>query len=311
MNLFRYRDQAQCLDTTLALTRGNPVGPWAVLDHLRLDKGSTTCVLNAAEGSPALIGQVRYENEHTARVAFVMPAEEMTQARLTALLEGLARQAGAHGSHVVLAEVEEHSPLFEALRHAGFSVFTWQRIWHVHSLPGGESGPVWELASELDHLAVRNLIHTLIPPLVQSAETFPASLSEGWVLFQQQEVLGFAAPVFGPRGIVVHPLLHPAVEDVTAALRGLISAMPFVLGRPVYVVVRAYQSYLESALESLGAESGPRQAVLVKHLTSLQRRPAFAARNGSLEKHQPALVDTIGGETPLPLVQYESRERLN
>ncbi len=282
-----------------------------MLDHLRLDKGSTTCVLHAAEGSPALIGQVRYENEHTARIAFVLPASQASPPRLTALLEGLSHQAGAHGSQVVLAEAEEHSPLFEALRRAGFSVFTWQRIWRILSLPIGESGVTWELASELDHLAVRNLIHTLIPPLVQSAEIFPASLSEGWVLFQQQEVLGYAAPVFGPRGIVVHPLLHPAVEDVAAALRGLISAMPFVLGRPVYVVVRAYQSYLEGALQQLGAESGERQAVLVKHLTTLQRRPAFAARNGQLEKHQPALVDAIGGETSLPLVQLESRERLN
>jgi len=282
-----------------------------VLDYLRLDKGSTTCVLNAAEGNPALIGQVRYQNEHTARVAFVLPAGHITAPRLTALLEGLTRMAGAHGSQVVLAEVEEHSPLFEALRHAGFSVFTWQRVWRILSLPAGESSTNWELASELDHLAVRNLIQTLIPPLVQSAEAFPASLSEGWVLYQQQEILGYAAPVFGPRGIVVHPLLHPAVEDIPAALRGLIAAMPFVLGRPVYMVVRAYQSYLESALEKLGAESGERQAVLVKHLTSLQRRPVFAARNGKLEKHQPALIEPVGGETPLPLVQYESRERLN
>lgn len=311
MNLFRYRDQAQCLDTTLALTRGSPVGAWAVLDHLRLDKGSTTCVLSAAGGSPALIGQVRYESSHTARLSFVLPAQAALPERLTALLEGLVHQAGAHGSQVVLAEVEEHSPLFEALRRAGFSVFTWQRIWRVLSLPGGESSASWEFASELDHLAVRNLVQTLIPPLVQSAEAFPHSLSESWVLFQQQEILGYAAPVFGPRGIVVQPILHPAVEDVAAALRGLITAMPFVLGRPVYVVVRAYQSYLENGLEKLGAESGERQAVLVKHLTSLQRKPVFVTRNGSLEKHQPALVEPIGGETCLPLVQYESRERLN
>lgn len=282
-----------------------------MLDHLRLDKGSTTCVLGAAGGSPALIGQVRYESGHTARLSFVLPAQSSPPERLTALLEGLVRQAGAHGSQVVLAEVEEHSPLFEALRRAGFSVFTWQRIWRVLSLPGGENGANWEFASELDHLAVRNLAQTLIPPLVQSAEAFPHSLSEAWVLFQQQEILGFASPVFGPRGIVVQPILHPAVEDTAAALRGLIAAMPFVLGRPVYIVVRAYQSYLENGLEKLGAESGERQAVLVKHLTSLQRKAVFAARNGALEKHQPALVEPIGGETSMPLVQYGSKERLN
>lgn len=282
-----------------------------MLDHLRLDKGSTTCVLSAAGGSPALIGQVCYESNHTARLSFILPVMDTPAERLTALLEGLIRQAGAHGNQVVLAEVEEHSPLFEALRRAGFSVFTWQRIWRIMALPAGENPVHWELASELDHLAVRNLVQTLIPPLVQSAEALPHSLSESWVLFQQQEVLGYAAPVFGPRGIVVQPLLHPAVDDVPAALRGLVAAMPLLLGRPVYVVVRAYQSYLENGLEKLGAESGERQAVMVKHLTSLQRKAVFATRNGTLEKHQPALVEPIGGETSLPLVQYEARERLN
>lgn len=284
-----------------------------MLDHLRLDKGSTTCVLSAAGGSPTLIGQVRYESNHTARLSFILPVMDTPAERPIMLLEGLIRQAGAHGSQVVLAEVEEGSPLFEALRRAGFSVFTWQRVWRIAAVPGGGSMAHWELASELDHLAVRNLVQTLIPPLVQSAEAFPHSLSDSWVLFQQQEVLGYAAPLFGPRGIVVQPLLHPAVEDVPAALRGLVAAMPLLLGRPVYVVVRAYQSYLENGLEKLGAESGERQAVLVKHLTSLQRKAVFAARNGTLEKHQPALVEPIGGETPLPLVQYEAkaRERLN
>lgn len=282
-----------------------------MLDHLRLDKGSTTCVLAAAGGSPALIGQVRYESNHTARLSFILPVMDTPAERLTALLEGLIRQAGAHGNQVVLAEVEEHSPLFEALRRAGFSVFTWQRVWRIAAMPGGDNLAHWELASELDHLAVRNLAQTLIPPLVQSAEAFPHSLSDSWVLFQQQEVLGYAAPVFGPRGIVLQPILHPAVEDVSAALRGLVAAMPLLLGRPVYVVVRAYQSYLENGLEKLGAESGKRQAVMVKHLTSLQRKVVFATRNGTLEKHQPAMVEPIGGETPLPLVQYEARERLN
>lgn len=282
-----------------------------MLDHLRLDKGSTTCVLSAAGGSPALIGQVRYESNHTARLSFILPVMDTPAERLTVLLEGLIRQAGAHGNQVVLAEVEEHSPLFEALRRAGFSVFTWQRIWRIMALPADEKPVHWELASELDHLAVRNLVQTLIPPLVQSAEALPHSLSESWVLFQQQEVLGYAAPVFGPRGIVVQPLLHPAVDDVPAALRGLVAAMPLLLGRPVYVVVRAYQSYLENGLEKLGAESGERQAVMVKHLTGLQRKAVFATRNGTLEKHQPALVEPIGGEPPLPLVQYEARERLN
>ncbi len=249
----------------------------------------------------------------SARLAFVLPVRGAEVASLTALLEDLARHAGANGSTALLAEVGESSPVFEALRRAGFSVFTWQHIWRFGAPRHDLTAPAipWELSSELDHLAVRNLIHTLLPPLAQSADPLPETLTEGWVYTQQQEVLGYAAPVYGARGIVVQPLLHPAVEDVPALLRGLISALPLQLGRPVYIVVRAYQSWLEKALENLGAESGERQAVLVKHLTSLQRKPVFATRNNALEKHQPAMLGVPGTETPLPLVQHKIEERLN
>ncbi|MEN4013714.1 MAG: hypothetical protein AB1453_02975 [Chloroflexota bacterium] len=312
--LYRYRDQAQCLDTTLALTRGSPVGAWGVLDHLRLDKGSATCVLRSGNGTQPLIGQVRYSaGERSARLAFVLPARGVDSLGVTALLEGLAQHAGAHGSHALLAEVEESSPLFEGLRRAGFGVFTWQRIWRINAQrqEPGDATIAWQPTSDLDHMAVRSLAHTLIPLLAQSAEPLPNTLEEGWVFTREQEVLAYAAPVYGPRGIVIQPLLHPAVEDVPALLHGLIAALPLQLGRPVYLVVRAYQSWLEPALEGLGAESGERQAVLVKHLTVAQRKPVFATLNNTLEKHQPAMLGMPGNETPLPLVQHKTEESLN
>lgn len=312
--LYRHRAEAQCLDTTLALTRGSPVGAWSMLEHLRLDRGITTCVRRSSDGAVPLIGQIRYAaGLPNARVAFVLPARGAEVENLPALLDRLAQHAGENGSHALLAEVEESSPVFEALRRAGFNVFTWQRVWRFYEPRHDPDAPAiaWELSSELDHLSVRNLFHTLLPPLAQSAEPLPENLAEGWVYTQQQELLGYAAPVYGPRGIVVQPLLHPAVEDVPALLRGLISALPLQLGRPVYIVVRAYQSWLEKALENLGAESGERQAVLVRHLTAMARKPVFASRNNALEKHQPAMLGAPGTETPLPLVQHKIEERLN
>jgi hypothetical protein len=35
--------------------------------------------------------------------------------------------------------------------------------------------------------------------------------------------------------------------------------------------VRSYQAWLESVLEDLGAEAGPRQAVMVKRLVKMQK----------------------------------------
>jgi hypothetical protein len=37
--------------------------------------------------------------------------------------------------------------------------------------------------------------------------------------------------------------------------------------RPLYVCIRSYQSWLERALEAIGAQPGQSQAVMVRHLT--------------------------------------------
>jgi hypothetical protein len=79
--------------------------------------------------------------------------------------------------------------------------------------------------------------------------------------------------------------------------------MPFQLGRPVYISIRSYQAWLESFLAESGAKSGPRQALMVKHLVSAQRAPAYANRNGVVEKRQPAMISAPGGDTPIGLVQ--------
>jgi hypothetical protein len=41
--------------------------------------------------------------------------------------------------------------------------------------------------------------------------------------------------------------------------------------QPVYVCIRSYQSWLEVDIEKLGAQAGPQQAVLVKHLAIAQK----------------------------------------
>jgi hypothetical protein len=64
----------------------------------------------------------------------------------------------------------------------------------------------------------------------------------------------------------------------------------------VYVCIRSYQSWLEAAMEDLGAEAGPKQAVMVKHLAVQQK----AARQFAL----PALE---GGQAEIsaPIVRSE------
>jgi hypothetical protein len=68
-------------------------------------------------------------------------------------------------------------------------------------------------------------------------------------------------------GIVLFPLIHPECKDVGTKLRALIRQLPNRAGRPVFVCVRSYQTWLEQVLEDMGAHGGERQAVMVKYLT--------------------------------------------
>ncbi len=103
-------------------------------------------------------------------------------------------------------------------------------------------------------------------------------------------------------GIYLQPLIHPAVDDVLRLVRSFLGGLSFQLGRQVYLSIRSYQAWLENALSELDVEVSPRQALLVKHLVVQQRSPAFAAaRNGTFENRQPAMITSPNGEQQLPL----------
>jgi hypothetical protein len=59
--------------------------------------------------------------------------------------------------------------------------------------------------------------------------------------------------------------------------------------RPVYVCVRSYQAWLETVLEDLGADAGPRQAVMVRRLAKTIKEPqAIPVMEQVLAKAKPA-----------------------
>lgn len=295
----------QCLDTAVALTRGNPVGAWAVLDNLRLEYGSYTNVLRQDDNQPTLIGQMHYTpGERAARLTYVTPERGLDSPGLAPLLESLAWAAGERGACSLLAEVEESSPAFEMLRRVGFSVYGWQRVWKINEqIPSGTIPNVWEAANDLDGIPIRALYQALVPPLVQGADPMLERALTGLVYEQTGELLAYIEPIYGPRGIYLQPLIHPAVDDVLRLVRSFLGSLSFHLGRPVYLSIRSYQAWLENALSELDVEVSERQALLVKHLVVQQRAPAFAAaRNGTFENRQPAMISTPNGDHPLPLV---------
>ncbi len=276
--LIRLRKDILCLDSTLDLTRGNPVGVLAALAQLHPARGSYTGVATGKDGEQNLIGQfINTAGNPSARLSFFAPGAAAASPLLTGLLEGLAWQAGDWGAFHLVGEIDELSPAFEPLRKSGFTVYAWQRIWKLQPLPpvNGKEAPSWRGVSSVDEFAVRSLYQNLVPPLVQSAEPLPSQRLRGLVYLQNDEIMAYVNWVEGPRGLFLHPIIHPDLTNYGDLLRSLVQNLPR-MGRPVYLAVRSYQSWLENALSDLPAEASPRHALLVKHLATLQRVPLNA-----------------------------------
>lgn len=289
--LYQYRDQVLNLDSVQSLTQGSPVSPAGLLAGLHPARGSFTGVGSPANGAPTLVGQMCYTlGERSAHLRYVAPAKASTSPELVELLESLIQHAGEWGAFSLLAEVEEYDPIFENLRRAGFSVYGWQRIWRAKAQPTAESTGEsrWKAITSLDQVAVRSLYQQVVPPMVQSAEPPPERGLQGVLCRSADETLAYVAHSRGPRGLYLQPVIHPSVGNVPEMLQELLSFFaPLAGGRPVYLAVRHYQSWLESALEELGVwQAAPRQALFARHLVNFKRVPAFNKTVNVLEKKQ-------------------------
>ena len=286
------------LDSSLVLTRGSPIGPMAALNRLHPSHGSFTGVIRSPGSGSPLIGQMVYRlGDRSARLSFLTPQSAIQTAPVTHLAEGMAHVAGEWGAFNLLAELDELSDALVGLRRAGFAVYARQRVW---KLPAGQPdgkrpSSSWRPVTAMDESAIRGLYQCLVPPLAQGAEAFPLQRFQGYIYKQKDEVLAFVEGIYGPRGIYLIPLVHPTVEDVPGLLAELPQRMSPVLKRPVYIAVRSYQSWLESALEDTCTVVCPRQALLVKHLTHIQR---VFATNG----HRLVSLEHAKAEPSAPIV---------
>jgi len=286
--LYRYRRRVLCTDSALALTRGSPVGPLALLWQLDPGWETFTAVCPARRNS-CVIGQVHYTpGGRSARIAFLSPDDEAGNPGMLALVESLATQAGSWGAANVLAEVDEHSPLLDLLRRNGVTVYGWQTIWQFPDTfaAGAQQGP-WQTAEPMDELTQRNLYHSLVPPLVQAAEPYVPSAAPRLIYRQEGDILAYVDAVYGPQGIYLQPIVHPAVKNVPELLSALLAQQPISLSRPIYMAARSYQAWLESSLGRLEGSVAPRQALLVKHLALGQRTYQTVGRKVLREAYSP------------------------
>ncbi|MDO8755148.1 MAG: hypothetical protein Q7J80_14715 [Anaerolineales bacterium] len=264
--LARYRNDVLTLDSARALTRGHPLGTMGLLAYINPARHLYAAIENGGE-FPLLGGIIHTRGELFARLLYLAPLSNLHDPQLPALIEHLAIQAGEWQAVHVIAEVDETSDVFPALRMTGFSVYAWQRMWDVSLLEqtGSNSRLSWRRMQSLDLPAVQNLHYQIVPQLLHPVEPAPNRVM-GYV---HQGLKCYASITSGMFGVVLTPLIHPDENDVSEKIAGLVASLPDRRGRPIYLNVRSYQAWLEPVLEDLGAKASARQAVMVKHLARL------------------------------------------
>jgi len=263
----RYRNDVLTLDSARALTRGHPLGAMGLLAYINPARHLYAAIVNG--GEDALLGGVIHSRGETfAKLLYLAPSSRLGHAELPLLIEHLVLQAGEWQAFHVLAEVEESSQVFPALRMAGFTVYAWQRLWDVSMIGKTESSlsSQWRRTHSVDLPAVQSLYYQIVPPLMHPVEPAPNHVS-GFVY--SEDIKGCASITSGMYGIVLTPLIHPEEHKVSEIISALVSSLPDRRGRKVYLNVRSYQTWLEPALADLGAQASERQAVMVKHLARL------------------------------------------
>src|SRR3970040_1429903 len=122
----RYRNDVLTLDSARALTRGHPLGAMGLLAYINPTRHLYAAITNGGEA--ALLGGVIHTHGDTfAKLLYLAPSSRLDDPELPSLIEHLAAQAGEWKAFHVLAEVDETSDVFPALRMAGFSVSAWHR----------------------------------------------------------------------------------------------------------------------------------------------------------------------------------------
>ncbi len=299
--LHHYRSQCIYLDSARVLTAGPifvPTG--ALLSSLAPATGFYTALYQDEAGALPFFGQISHVFGATsAHLTFLAPVAALSQASLAPLVDYLLVPVGERGAMHVVAEVEEHSDAQALLRLAGFGIYARQRIWRLEKVnETGEPG-YWRAARRQDEAAIRFLYANLVPGLVQQVESLPSTRLHGLVYYRGNELLAFVDLISGLNGVYAIPYIHPDAESSAEQLVRLLLRMPGWNSRPVFMCVRSYQSWLETAMDELMAEPGQYQAVMVRRMVVRRPIPAMAAPalNGAPETTLP--VARIQNETGL------------
>ena len=303
-------ERGVCLDAATCLTHGTRPLQSALFAYLMPTASAPTVIWRAPNSRPknngrvGAFGQLRHRpGQELARVLFVAPpcVPETAEAWLR-VVEQLAVEAGERGAHNLIAEVNEDSAEFEALRTAGFAIYARQSLWKLavggHAQPAA-SGKAAALrpGKSSDAIGVSTLYSNIVPRLVQQVEPPPKRIKRGYVLEQGSEVIAFLDVRQGPLGIWIEPYLHPEAYDLSeAVLHTCLGLLTSGNEKPVYVCVRRYQDWLQEIVSRAGFRWMGSQAVMVKRLAARITEPLL----------KPLTV--AEGQVPTPIVNIHNHQ---
>jgi hypothetical protein len=268
----------QSLDNIWLLTRGAPLSWTCLLTSIRPMDHLFTGVYQPESRAGKLIGQVHQSpSSNGAQINYLLQTEGADPEDLVFLLEGLVKEAGHWGAKQVTADLEIDSAIFTQFRQAGFSVLAKQRVYRCEvPQAGGTNQGGWRIWASEDIPVMRRLYLTLVPPLIQPVEPLTRREMLGLVYCDQKGLLqAYVDLVYGPVGAWVLPLIHPQTETpIDVLLSQMLSSLPELNGRPVYVTARSYQPWVESGLEAIGGEPGREQGLMIHYMAMRQRLEA-------------------------------------
>lgn len=276
----RLSEKGTVLNSEMGLT-GEVLNPNSTLLSSLLLPQRGLYTLVAKSETQQVVGQFRLRtDEPNAHITYIAPQLEdnVEDTAWLSILDGMAREAGRHGVHALIAEVEESSLLFETMRVANFSVYARQEIWRRAPGQYALQLPPAELTEETesDAMGLYALFCNTVPSLMQPIAAPPPDL-QGLVYRKDDRIEGYVAVAEGKQGVYLIPYLHPDIHrEAASVLEAAIQYTQRGQKVPIYVCMRRYQDWMRTALSELRFEPWLQQALMVKHITAGVRHPSFA-----------------------------------
>jgi hypothetical protein len=207
------------------------------------------------------------------------------------LIEELLKRTGNHKIERVFATLGASArDVAEVLRQLGFQPYAQQSVWMLAkpAIEAGSSIVALRRQAKRDAWAIQQLYTSVTPRHVYHAEMRDDSDSwqlsrrgqwlmgreRAWVLGDDQSLTVRIHVRSGTRGHVIQMMLAPHLRNEAAAMvRYVLSQLHE--ERPIFVILRSYQSELGAALAELGFTERGEQTIYVKQLAIMKHQPVF------------------------------------